>query len=110
MRPQTMNEGGMASRKAYAAGLFGLYVVGFAIAALALYGCGTKPDPIYAQAFGFTCTNADGYAGEHLCTDRPVGKGVEQVSRYCYKTLADANCFDRPDQDRKNQALGSSGY
>ena len=100
----------MSSRFAYVAGLFGLYAVGVAVAALALYGCGSEPDPIYAQAVGYHCTNEDSRTADHFCRNRPAGHGVEEVSRYCYKSLADANCFDRPDQDRKNQALGSSGY
>ena len=77
--------------------------------ALALAGCGGDPDPIYAQSIGFECANHDSPLAKTACaTTAPGDKGV--VSRYCYKTLADANCFDRPDHDRKNQALGSSGY
>ncbi len=98
------------ARIRYAAGMVGLYAAGIAITALALYGCSTEPDRIYAQAFGYQCQNADNSVGDVLCRNRPPGRGQEHVSRYCYKTLADANCFDRPDQDRKNQALGSSGY
>ncbi len=41
---------------------------------------------------------------------RPPGQGTERVSRYCYATIGTSNCFDRPDSDRKNQQLGSSGY
>lgn len=98
------------SRIGYAAGMVGLYAVGIAITVLALYGCATEPDKIYAQAFGYQCQIADNGVGDVLCKNRPAGRGQTQVSRYCYKTIADANCFDRPDQDRKNQALGSSGY
>lgn len=98
------------SRLGYVTGLAGLYAVGIAVSALALYGCSTEPDRIYAQAFGYQCMNDESAMGDAICKNRPAGRGVENVSRYCYKTLADANCFDRPDQDRKNQALGSSGY
>ncbi|MBL8630908.1 MAG: hypothetical protein JNM81_14835 [Rhodospirillaceae bacterium] len=75
---------------------------------LGLSACGGKPDPIMAQAFGFRCTGED--AGNPLCSVRAPGEGGAQVSRFCYGTIGDANCFDRPDPDRKNQALGSSGY
>ncbi len=98
------------SRLGYTAGMTGLYVIGVAITALALYGCAGEPDQIYAQAFNYQCQNADNAVGDALCRNRPAGRGTESASRFCYKTIADANCFDRPDQDRKNQALGSSGY
>ena len=75
----------------------------------ALSGCGQDPSHIYSQAFGFQCADMNTRTGRALClkSDQP---GAAQVSRYCYKTLADANCFDRPDPDSKNQALGSAGY
>ncbi|MBX7199372.1 MAG: hypothetical protein K1X51_08320 [Rhodospirillaceae bacterium] len=98
------------SRLGYVTGLVGLYAVGIAITALALWSCTTEPDRIYTQAFGYQCYNADTSLGDTLCKNRPAGRGQAAVSRYCYKTIADANCFDRPDVDRKNQALGSSGY
>lgn len=79
--------------------------------ALALSGCGGRADPILAQAFGYQCANADpGTPSVGLCSTQPPGTGAAEVSRYCYATIADANCLDRPDADRKNQALGSSGY
>lgn len=98
------------SKFGYVTGMVGLYAAGVAITALALWGCTTEPDRIYTQAFGYQCHNADNTLGDVLCKNRPAGRGQEHASRYCYKTIADANCFDRPDQDRKNQALGSSGY
>ena len=79
-------------------------------AAMALTGCAGDPDTVYQQAFGFQCSNSDNFVSDIACINRPPGKNAEQVSRYCYKTIGDANCFDRPDMDRKNQALGSSGY
>ncbi len=100
----------MRSRFTTMAGMAGLYLIGLAVTALVLFGCASDPDPIYAQAFGYKCTSHEGSTAKMLCNNRPPGEGTEQVSRYCYKSLADANCFDRPDQDRKNQALGSSGY
>jgi hypothetical protein len=100
----------MSQRVAYVAGLVGLYALGVIVTVLALYGCAGEPDQIYAQAFGVQCNATDSTTMEKICRNRPAGHGVEHVSRYCYKTIADANCFDRPDQDRKNQALGSSGY
>ena len=74
-----------------------------------LSGCGQDPSNTYAQAFGFQCANMNSKAGRALCL-KSSDPGAAKVSRYCYKTLADANCFDRPDPDGKNQALGSSGY
>jgi hypothetical protein len=76
----------------------------------ALAGCGGSPDPIYSQAFGFQCPHHDNDAVRLACANEAPGDGTETVSRYCYRTLGDTNCFDRPDQDRKNQELGSSGY
>jgi hypothetical protein len=78
--------------------------------AMALASCGGKPDPIWSQFFGFNCAASAGAASGAFCSTRAAGEGAAEVSRYCYQTLADANCLDRPDQDRKNQALGSSGY
>jgi len=76
----------------------------------ALSGCAGDPDTIYAQSLGIECSRAEGWVADQACTVRPAGQGVEQVSRYCYATIGSANCFDRPDSDRKNQQLGSSGY
>ena len=70
---------------------------------LMLGGCGTDPDPIWAQSFGFVCANHNNPA----CRARAPES--ELVSRYCYKSLADANCFDQPAVMSPNQELGSSG-
>ncbi|MSO72068.1 MAG: hypothetical protein EXQ84_00460 [Rhodospirillaceae bacterium] len=75
-----------------------------------LSGCAGDPDPVYAQALGIQCTRVGGALANFACNNRPPGQGQEQVSRYCYATIGSANCFDRPDPDRKNQVLGSSGY
>jgi hypothetical protein len=75
-----------------------------------LSGCAGDPDRIYAQAIGYQCTQHEGWLADKACRTRPPGYNAEEVSRYCYATLGAANCFDRPDPDRKNQALGSSGY
>lgn len=80
------------------------------ILAASLASCGGKPDPIWSQLFGYNCASLPGSTPGAFCATRPAGEGAAQVSRYCYQTLADANCLDRPDADRKNQALGSSGY
>lgn len=77
--------------------------------ALGLSGCGGDPDRVWAQAFGYQCSNHSGAEADAVCNTRPPGEKQETVSRYCYKTLADANCFDRPDEMSKNQELGSSG-
>jgi len=79
--------------------------------ALAVSGCAiSQRDHVYAQAFGFQCARAEGAVARTMCNETATAHGAETVSRYCYDTIGDANCFDRPDQDRKNQALGSSGY
>ncbi len=70
---------------------------------LMLGGCGSDPDPIWAQSFGFVCANSANPA----CRTRPPES--EMVSRYCYATLADSNCFDQPDVMSPNQELGSTG-
>ncbi|MCB2107796.1 MAG: hypothetical protein KDE14_08865 [Rhodobacteraceae bacterium] len=80
------------------------------VLAAALSGCGTKPDPIMAQFAGYHCGAPGSSAPSFMCASRPPGEAVAEVSRFCYATLADANCFDRPDPDRKNHAQGSSGY
>ena len=76
-----------------------------AVAAVLLAGCGGKTDPIMAQMFGMRCGDVE----SALCTEQPPGVGEAQPSRYCYQSLGDANCFDRPDPDRKNQELGTAG-
>ena len=81
-----------------------------AVLGVILGGCGGSPDIIYSQAFGFQCPNHDNDAARLICENNAPGGPTETVSRYCYQTLGDTNCFDRPDQDRKNQELGSSGY
>lgn len=80
-------------------------------ATLALSACGGRADPILAQTFGYQCANAESDSVSlGVCSTQPPGRGSAEVSRYCYATIGDANCLDRPDADRKNQALGSSGY
>ena len=81
-----------------------------AACAVLLVGCNGKPDPVVRQLTGYQCGAPDASAPAMLCSTRPAGEGAAEVSRYCYATLADANCFDRPDPDRKNQPQGSSGY
>ncbi len=100
----------MGARITYAAGMTGLYVVCVAICAMTLFGCGMSADATLAQAWGYRCEDHSGKVASRLCNARPPGYRAEEVSRYCYKTLADTNCFDQPDQDRKNQQMGSSGY
>jgi len=78
----------------------------FALAA-ALTGCGGRADSVFKQLVGYQCGES---AGNPLCSTGPAGEGAAKVSRYCYATIGDANCLDRPDVERKNQALGSSGY
>ncbi len=78
-------------------------------AVTALSGCGQDPAPIYAQAFGYKCDQHHSADANRWCR-KTLAPGAAEVSRYCYKSLADANCFDRPDPDGKNQVLGSSGY
>lgn len=92
----------MNSRVAVAAGVI--------VAAVSLAGCAGDADTVYAQAVGLQCSQVSGTLGDLACSVRPPGRGAEHVSRYCYATLGTSNCFDRPDPDRKNQALGSSGY
>ena len=71
-------------------------------------GCSANSDQVLNQAFGYNCWATDSTVSGWICSenDMPVG----QVSRYCYPTLGIANCFDRPDPDRKNQPQGSSGF
>ena len=76
----------------------------------ALGGRGGKPDPIWLQFFGYNCAASAGGPAGAFCATRAPGEGAAEVSRYCYQTLANANCLDRPDSVRKNQALGSSAY
>ena len=89
-----------------------LVISGCAVLAVAagLSGCAGDADPIYAQTVGVQCSLSEhGWAG-FACANHPPGSGIAQVSRYCYSTLGESNCFDRPDPDRKNQAQGFSGY
>lgn len=80
-----------------------------AAAALPLFlaGCGGDPDPVWAQAFGFVCSNHSSPGAQAACRTR--APEPETVSRFCYDTLGDPNCFDQPDEISKNQELGSSG-
>ncbi|MBT4741528.1 MAG: hypothetical protein HN793_03840 [Rhodospirillaceae bacterium] len=79
------------------------------LASLALLtACGATSDRLLRQSVGYECTGADGTVGGMLCSesDQPVG----QRSRYCYATLGEINCLDRPDPDRQNAPVGSAGY
>lgn len=75
---------------------------------LGLTGCSADPDTVYRQAAHIECAHVPGVFGDLACLRRP--DAIPMVSRYCYATIGTSNCFDRPDPDRKNQALGSSGY
>jgi hypothetical protein len=75
--------------------------------ALLLGSCGGDPDPVWQQAFGFVCSNHDTPGTNAACKTR--APEPETVSRFCYDTLGDPNCFDQPDEISKNQELGSSG-
>jgi hypothetical protein len=66
------------------------------------------PAPTYYQAFGFQCVHKHSAVANAMC-NKANDPGAARVSRYCYKTLADTNCFDRPDPDAKNQPLGTPG-
>ena len=101
----------VSARITYAAGMTGLYVLCIAVCALALFGCGTTDtDATLKQAFGYRCENHSGKMANRICNARPPGYHAEEVSRYCYNTLGDTNCFDRPDPDRQTQQVGSSGF
>lgn len=76
-------------------------------ACLMLGGCGGDPDPVWQQAFGYVCSNNASRGADVTCKTRPPEP--ENVSRFCYDTLGDPNCFDQPDEISKNQELGSSG-
>lgn len=64
----------------------------------------------YRQAMHIECSHVDGIVGDVACIQRPTNGEAGVVSRYCHATIGTSNCFDRPSTDRKNQALGSSGY
>lgn len=68
----------------------------------------SDPAPTYYQAFGFQCATRHGATAAALC-NKSTDPGNAKVSRFCYKSLADTNCFDRPDPDQKNQPQGSPG-
>ena len=64
----------------------------------ALSAC-ADPAPTYYQAFGFRCENKTSTVSAVLC-NKSNDPGAAKVSRYCYKSLADTTCFDRPDPDQ----------
>ena len=85
--------------------------VGVAVAAAAvagLFSACSDPAPAYYQAFGFQCESHHGTAAALAC-NKSKDPGAAPVSRYCYKSLADSTCFDRPDPDQKNQPQGTPG-
>ena len=81
-------------------------LIGFILVVIS--GCSANSDRMLDQAFGYNCYAADSAVGGLICSDNdtPVG----QVSRYCYETLGQVNCFDRPDPDRNNRPQGSTGF
>jgi hypothetical protein len=72
-----------------------------------LSGC-ADPAPTYYQAFGFRCEDKTSRVAAVMC-NKSHDPGAAEVSRYCYKSLADTTCFDRPDPDRKNAPQGTPG-
>jgi hypothetical protein len=86
---------------------FFLRFVACAVAAIGMAAC-ADPSPTYYQAFGFQCASKHGKVSDAMC-NKSHDPGNARSSRYCYKTLADTNCFDRPDPDAKNMPQGSPG-
>lgn len=78
------------------------------VATLVIASCGATTNTMLRQSVGYECAGADGSVGDFLCSenDEPVG----QASRYCYRTLGEINCLDRPDPDRQNAPVGSGAY
>ncbi len=73
-----------------------------------LKACGATSDRMLRQSVGYECSGSDGASSGMLCSDSDLP--VSQRSRYCFETLGDINCLDRPDPDRQNAPLGSAGY
>jgi len=82
--------------------------LGLAGAAFGVLGGCQDPAPSYYQAFGFQCADHHSRIADAAC-NKSHDPGAAKVSRFCYKSLADTNCFDRPDPDQKNQPQGSPG-
>lgn len=79
------------------------------LASLALFtACGATSDRMLRQSVGYECSGAEGAVSGMLCSESDLP--VSQRSRYCYDTLGDINCLDRPDPDRQNAPVGSAGY
>jgi hypothetical protein len=74
----------------------------------ALSSCSSTTDQILRQSVGYECHNRDSSAGDFICSQND--ETVATDSRYCYNTLGDVNCFDRPDPDRNSQPNGSTGF
>ena len=72
-----------------------------------LAGC-QDPAPAYYQAFGFQCADHHSKVADAMC-NKSHDPGSAKVSRYCYKSLADTNCFDQPDPNRYTETQGSPG-
>jgi hypothetical protein len=92
---------------ALAIGLGAVRWIAVAIVAGLVAGC-SDPAPAYYQAFGFQCATRHSATAATMC-NKSTDPGNAKVSRFCYKSLADTNCFDRPDPDQKNQPQGSPG-
>lgn len=73
-----------------------------------LAGCSSNTDRMLDQAFGYKCEVADSTVGGWICSENDAS--VATVSRYCYETLGEVNCFDRPDPDRGSRPQGTTGY
>ena len=73
-----------------------------------LAGCSSNTDRMLNQAFGYKCEAADSTVGGWICSENDAS--VATVSRYCYETLGEVNCFDRPDPDRSSRPQGTTGY
>jgi hypothetical protein len=86
---------------------FGLRLL-LALAVAGTLSACADPAPAYYQAFGFRCEDKKGAVAAVMC-NKSNDPGAAKVSRYCYKSLADTTCFDRPDPDRKNMPQGSPG-
>ncbi len=71
-------------------------------------GCSANSDRMLNQAFGYNCVAADSTIGGWICSENDAP--AAQMSRYCYETLGEVNCFDRPDPDRQNRPQGTSGF
>jgi hypothetical protein len=66
----------------------------------------TIDDHLISLLTGMDCSTVRASKGDHYCLEPPDAKPVYIRTTYCYKSIADVSCYDRPFDRDASQLYG----